>query len=88
MASKLTSSAEISCRHKSLWSLLFKSILDSLNGVQPFRAVSCFAVDVIHKYACIALLIGIQTLAFGNHITDIFMVLFYAAFCQEEFGLQ
>ena len=44
------------------------------------QAVSCFAVDVIHKYACIALLIGIQTLAFGNHITDIFMVLFYAAF--------
>ena len=30
------------------------------------QAVSCFAVDVIHKYACIALLIGIQTLAFGN----------------------
>ena len=44
------------------------------------QAVSCFAVDVIHKYACIALLIGIQTLAFWNHIAEIFMVLFYAAF--------
>ena len=44
----------------------------------------CFAVDVIHKYACIALLIGIQTLAFGNHITDIFMVLSMRPFARRS----
>ena len=32
----------------------------------------CFTVDMIHKYAGISLLIVIQTLAFGNHISDVF----------------
>lgn len=44
------------------------------------QAVSGFTVDMIHKYAGISLLIVIQTLAFGNHISDVFMIFLDTSF--------
>ena len=35
---------------------------------------------MIHKYAGISLLIVIQTLAFGNHISDVFMIFLDTSF--------
>ena len=39
------------------------------------QAVSGLTVDMVHKDAGVSLLIIIQTLAFGNRIPDVFMVL-------------
>ena len=39
------------------------------------QAVFGLTVDMVHKDAGVSLLMIIQTLAFGNHIPDVFMVL-------------
>ena len=44
------------------------------------QAVSGLTVDMVHKYAGVSLLIIIQTLTFGNHIPDVFMVFLNTSF--------